>query len=186
MTNEYVALSNSMRGTVGPATPSEFAVTCSRGQWQRARHLDVIEQACLTAIDTGSGVILSVAVRHGKSEYASHWLPSWFLGKYPDRRIIMATHSARFARTWGRKVRDTLAEYGPAKFDVRPAKGNLAAHEWSVEDHSGGMLAVGVGGSPVGRGADLLIVDDPFANWRDGTSPLRQQQVQDWWTGTME
>lgn len=170
----------------GPPTPSAFAVTSSRNRWHPAPHLDVIEQACLDAINTGTGVILSVAVRHGKSEYASHWLPAWFLGRNPNKRVILATHEATFARTWGRRVRDTLTEYGPTQFGITPAQGNRAANEWGIDQHTGGMLTVGVGGAPIGRGGDLIIVDDPFANWRDGTSPLRQHQVQEWWTGTME
>ena len=57
-----------------PATPSAFAEACSRGKWHRAPHLDVIEAVVLDAIREAHGVMLSVAVRHGKSEYASLWL----------------------------------------------------------------------------------------------------------------
>ena len=152
----------------GPATPSELALACSRGKWKRAPHLDIIETAVLDTIDRKSGVTLSAAVRHGKSEYASLWLPAWFLGRNPDKRVILATHEARFARSWGRRVRNVLAEYGPAQFGVHPDPGNAAANEWGIEGHDGGMVTVGVGGAPIGRGGDLCIASGTLVSTPQG------------------
>lgn len=170
----------------GPVTPADFAVACSRGKWRRAPHLDIIEAACLDAIADAAGVTLSAAVRHGKSEYASLWLPAWFLGRNPDKRVILATHGARFARTWGRRVRNILDEYGPTYFGIQPDPGNAAADEWGIKDHDGGMVTVGVGGAVIGRGGDLIVVDDPLKSWEAAMSPLQRERVAEWWTGTME
>lgn len=187
MTSAFSLAAEALDGTAaGPATPSELAVIASRGRWTPAPHLAVIEGACLAAIDEQRGVTISASVRHGKSEYASLWLIAWYLGRHPDRRVILATHEATFARNWGRRVRDLLTEYGPDLFGVRPAANNRAANEWGIEGHDGGMLTVGVGGTPIGRGGDLLIADDPLKSWEAAMSALQRQKVIDWWTGTME
>lgn len=167
------------------ATPAAFATAHSRGQWVPARHLELIEDAVLHAIDTGGNVILSVSVRHGKSQYASKWLPAWYLGTHPDERVILAAHEADFAARWGRAARDILTEHGH-RFGVSVAQASKAANRWDIQDREGGMLTVGVGGSPIGRGAKLLIVDDPIKSWQDAMSPLVRRRVVEWWTGTME
>ncbi len=173
MTNAWTRATDMIEGVKhGPATPSELALVASRGRWHRAPHLDVIETACLNAIDGATGVTLSAAVRHGKSEYASKWLPAWFLGTNPDKRVILATHEARFARNWGRQVRNILAEYGPEMFGVEPARDNAAANEWGIEGHDGGMLTVGVGGAPIGRGADLCIASGTLVETPQGAQEI--------------
>lgn len=167
------------------ATPAGFAVAHSRGQWRRARHLDLIEQACLDAINNSGRLILSVSVRHGKSEFASKWLPAWYLGTHPDKRVILAGHEADFAMSWGRQARDILTEHGDL-FGVEVSRASSSASRWDLSSpHRGGMLTVGVGGSPIGRGADLCVVDDPIKSYADAMSPLVRKRVQDWWTGTM-
>lgn len=167
------------------ATPAAFAVAHSRGQWRRARHLDLIEQACLETIENSGRLILSVSVRHGKSEFASKWLPAWFLGRNPDKRVILAGHEADFAMSWGRQARNILTEHGH-HFGVAVSRASSAASRWDLEaPHRGAMLTVGAGGSPIGRGADLLIVDDPIKSYADAMSPLIRQRIKDWWTGTM-
>lgn len=167
------------------ASPASFAAAYSRGRWLPARHLALVEAACLHAIDTGGRLILSVSVRHGKSEYASRWLPAWYLGTHPDRRVILAGHEADFAATHGRAARDILTEHG-TQFGVAISKRSEAASRWDLErPHVGGMLTVGVGGSPIGRGADLMVIDDPIKGYEAAMSPLVRQRVKEWWTGTM-
>jgi predicted phage terminase large subunit-like protein len=167
------------------ASPAAFAEARSRGQWQRARHLELIQDACLDCIANAGRLILAVSIRHGKTEYA-RWLAAWYLGTHPDRRIILAGHEADFAARHGRAARDILTEYGPDVFGVSVSKRSVAANRWDLErPHTGGMLTVGVGGSPIGRGADLMIVDDPIKSYADAMSPLKRDRLKEWWTGTM-
>jgi predicted phage terminase large subunit-like protein len=165
--------------------PVNYAVARSRGQYLDYRHVRVMEEAILDTIATGGRLILSVSVRHSKSQTASKWTPAWFLGRNPDKRVILAGHEHDFASTWGRAARDILTEHGPADFRVQVSPKSEAANRWDIKGHEGGMLTVGVGGSPIGRGADLLIVDDPIKSYQDAMSPLVRKRVQDWWTGTM-
>lgn len=168
------------------ATPAGFAETHSRGTWQRAPHLDLVEQAVLDCIDRSGRLIVSVSVRHGKSELVSKWLIAWYLGTHPDRRVILAGHEADFAARWGRAARDILTEHGH-RFGVQVSPRSEAANRWDLASpHTGGMLTVGVGGSPIGRGGDLVVVDDPVKSYEDAMSPLKRQRVKEWWTGTME
>lgn len=167
------------------ATPVGFAVSHSRGQFHRYRHVELIERAVLDAIDRGGRLIISVSVRHSKSQTVSRFLPAWYLGRHPDRRVILAGHEADFARTWGRAARDLLVEYGD-EFGVRVSPKSEAAGRWDLASpHTGGMLTIGVGGSPIGRGADLMIIDDPIKSYEAAMSPLVRRRVREWWAGTM-
>lgn len=168
------------------ASPVAFAEAFSRGQYRRYRHVEVIEEAILDTIASGGRLVLSASVRHSKSQTASLWLPAWFLGTNPDRRVILAGHEADFAARWGRGARDILTEYGPEAFGVAVSRSSEAANRWDLaRPHHGGMLTVGVGGSPIGRGADLMIIDDPVKSYQDAMSPLVRQRVKEWWSGTM-
>lgn len=166
-------------------SPTAFALACGRGQWYMTPHFAAIEDAVLRAIERGGTVVIEVPVRHGKSLYASQWLPAWYLGRHPDRRVIEVTHSAEFAARWGRAARDLLTEWGPDVFGVEVSPRSQAANRWDLDGHTGGMLSLGVGGSPIGQGADLMIVDDPYGSYEDAMSPLVRRKVREWWTGTM-
>jgi predicted phage terminase large subunit-like protein len=166
-------------------SPVNYAVARSRGQFRDARHIRVMEAAILRTIETGGRLIISASVRHAKSWTGSRWLPAWYLGTHPDRRVILAGHEADFARKWGREARDILTEHGPTDFGVRVSPKSEAANRWDLDGHEGGMLTVGVGGSPIGRGGDLIVVDDPIKSYADAMSPLKRERVVEWWTGTM-
>ena len=166
-------------------SPIAFAEARSRGQWHRAPHLELIEREVLHAIETGGRLIISVSIRHGKSEFIARWLIAWFIARY-RRRVILATGEADLAAAHGRAARDILTEYGPTVFGVSVSRSSNAANRWDLAaPHPGGLLAIGVGGSPIGRGGDLIVVDDPFRNFAQAMSPLERQRVKEWWTGTM-
>lgn len=135
----------------------EFAVRRSRGRYQRYRHVEIINAAVDETIATGGRLIVEASVRHSKSETISKWKAAHYIGTHPDNRVILAGHEADFAKRWGRAARDILEEHGPEVFGVRVSPRSGAANRWDIEGHDGGMLTVGVGGSPIGRGADLCI-----------------------------
>lgn len=109
-------------------------------------------------------VIINIAPRHGKSELTSWLLPAWMLGRDPARKIIAATHTAEFSVRFGRKVRNLLdsEEYKRIFPNVSLRADSKAAGRWDVSG-GGEYFAVGVGGAMTGRGADLLIIDDPHS-----------------------
>ncbi|MBI1904529.1 MAG: hypothetical protein HYS13_25830 [Planctomycetia bacterium] len=150
-----------------------------------ARHLACLDQALLDAIDEAAarkldGLLVSMPPQHGKSELCSKLLPAWYLGTYPDRRVVLTSYEADFASTWSRKARDLLEQHGDL-FGVRVSKESSAAHRWDLAGRQGGMSAAGVGGPITGRGAHLLIVDDPVKNDDEARSPTFRENQWEWW-----
>jgi predicted phage terminase large subunit-like protein len=109
-------------------------------------------------------VIINIAPRMGKSEFSSYLFPAYFLGRYPEKKIIMATHTAGLSEDFGRRVRNLLEseEYAEVFKDTVVADDQKAAGKWST-GAGGQYYAVGVGGALAGRGADLFVIDDPHS-----------------------
>ena len=109
-------------------------------------------------------VIINIAPRMGKSEFSSYLFPAYFLGKYPDKKIIMGTHTAGLSEDFGRRIRNLIAsdEYNEVFPDTMVADDQKAAGKWSTSA-GGQYYAAGVGGALAGRGADLFVVDDPHS-----------------------
>jgi len=109
-------------------------------------------------------VIINIAPRMGKSEFSSYLFPAWFLGQYPEKKIIMATHTAGLSEDFGRRVRNLIDsdEYKEVFPKTLVADDQKAAGKWSTSA-GGQYYAVGVGGALAGRGADLFVIDDPHS-----------------------
>ena len=109
-------------------------------------------------------VIINIAPRMGKSEFSSYLFPAYYLGKYPDKKIIMATHTAGLSEDFGRRVRNLIdgEDYHEVFPSTDVADDQKAAGKWSTSA-GGQYYAVGVGGALAGRGADLFVIDDPHS-----------------------
>lgn len=109
-------------------------------------------------------VIVNIAPRHGKSELISYLAPAWFLGKYPQKKIIMSSHTADLAVTFGRRVRNLVGSenYKDIFPQVELQADSKSASRWGT-NFNGEYFAIGVGGALAGRGADLFIIDDPHS-----------------------
>lgn len=166
-------------------SPGSFAQVASQGRWTPAKHLAYLDKAIVDAIEAAQaeqldGLIVSMPPQHGKSMLCSHYLPAWYLGKYPDRRVILTSYEADFAASWGRKARDLLEQHGSV-FGVRVSRRSGAANRWDLEGREGGMTAAGVGGPITGKGAHLLIVDDPIKNDEEARSSTFREKQWQWW-----
>ena len=106
-------------------------------------------------------LIVNMPPRHTKSEFASYFLPAWMIGKNPNLKIIQATHTAELAIDFGRKTKNLIDQNQYQEmFPTRLQEDSQAAGRWKTEQ-GGEYFAAGVGGAITGRGADLLIIDDP-------------------------
>jgi len=118
-------------------------------------------------------VIVNIAPRHGKSEMISYLAPAWFLGKYPQKKVIMASHTADLAVNFGRRVRNLVGSdlYHDIFPQVELQADSKSASRWGT-NFNGEYFAIGVGGALAGRGADLFIIDDPHSEQeaKQGTS----------------
>jgi predicted phage terminase large subunit-like protein len=128
-------------------------------------------------------LIINMPPRHSKSEFASHMLPAWFLGQYPDKKVIQSSHTAELSKGFGRKVRDLVSskEFQSVFPGVSLKKDSTAAARWET-NHKGEYFAVGVGGAVAGKGADLYIIDDSVSE-QEGKSnnPHAFESVYEWY-----
>lgn len=131
-------------------------------------------------------LIINMPPRHTKSEFASYLLPAWFLGKFPHKKVIQTAHTAELAVGFGRKVRNLVDT--EAYRDVFPglvlSADSKAAGRWNTSK-GGDYFAIGVGGAVTGKGADLLIIDDPHSE-QEATladvNPEIYDKVYEWYT----
>ena len=128
-------------------------------------------------------LIINMPPRHTKSEFASYLLPSWFLGKFPEKKIIQTAHTAELATGFGRKVRNLVSSEVYTKvFDTKLSTDSKAAGRWNT-DKGGDYFAIGVGGAVTGKGADLLIIDDPHSEQEaKQNNPAVFDNVYEWYT----
>ena len=126
-------------------------------------------------------LIINMAPRHTKSEFASNFLPAWMIGNNPALKIIQATNNAELAVRFGRKAK-TLIDSGDYHkiFETRLREDSQAAGRWETAQ-GGEYFAAGVGGAITGRGADLLIIDDPHSE-QDALSPTAMESAYEWYT----
>ena len=126
-------------------------------------------------------LIINMPPRHTKSEFASFFLPAWMIGKNPKLKIIQATHTAELAVNFGRKAKHLIdSEDYQNIFKTRLQEDSKAAGRWNTSD-GGEYFAVGVQGAVTGRGADLLIIDDPHSE-QDVNSPNAFEKAYEWYT----
>lgn len=127
-------------------------------------------------------LIVNMPPRHSKSEFASYLMPAWFLGRNPKLKIIQATHNTELAVRFGRKVRDLLAtpDYRVVFPDTNLKSDDKAAGRWGTAE-GGEYFAAGVGAAMTGRGADLLIIDDPHSE-QDALSSTAFDHAFEWYS----
>jgi predicted phage terminase large subunit-like protein len=158
----------------------------SDGAWQPAPHAELVCSA-LERVERGEckRLILCMPPRHSKSETVSKKFPAWYLGKRPDREVILACHTDTLACDFSRIARGTFREWGKRLWDLELNPESQAVDRWGIAGHRGSMVAVGIGGPITGRGAHLAIVDDPFKNWQEAMSPTIRANILQWYKSTL-
>ena len=118
-------------------------------------------------------LIVNMPPRHTKSEFASYLFPAWMIGRNPKMKLMQVSHNAELATRFGSKVRNLMEteDYKSIFGDVKLREDSKAKGRWET-NHGGEYFAAGVGGSITGRGADLLIIDDPHTE-QDSMSDSR-------------
>ena len=140
----------------------------------------------LEAVERGEidRLMLMLPPRHGKSELASRRFPAYALGRQPERQFIAVSATAELAADFGRDVRNAIVsrEYR-SLFDATLAEDSQARNKWHTSQ-GGIFYAIGIGGSVLGRGSDVMLIDDPFASMADAQSEMGRRRVWDWYTGS--
>ena len=131
-------------------------------------------------------LIVNMPPRHTKSEFASYLFPAWFLGKYPEKKIIQTAHTAELAVGFGRKVRNLISndDYQKIFKGVELSSDSKAAGRWNT-NKGGDYFAIGVGGAVTGKGADVLVIDDPHSEQEAAVGQYNTDvydKVYEWYT----
>ena len=151
-----------------------------------AHHKRMAEAFERVANGTCKRLIINMPPRHTKSEFASYLLPAWFLGKYPNKKVIQASHTAELAVGFGRKVRNLVDSevYHDIFPELSLQSDSKAAGRWNTSK-GGDYFAIGVGGAVTGKGADVLIIDDPHSEQEAAmaaSNPEVYDKVIEWYT----
>lgn len=154
--------------------------------WQSGEHHKRICEA-LERVERGEckRLMIFAPPRHSKSELASKRFPAWYLGRNPSRQIIACSYNDELATDFGRSVRNLVAEdeYRDIFPGVTLATDSAAAGRWHTS--AGGVyISAGVGSGITGRGASLLIIDDPIKNREEADSETVREKVWRWYTST--
>ena len=131
-------------------------------------------------------LIINMPPRHTKSEFASYLFPAWFLGMYPEKKVIQTAHTAELAVGFGRKVRNLIQneDFQKVFSGVNLSADSKAAGRWNTNKR-GDYFAIGVGGAVTGKGADILIIDDPHSEQDAATGAYNPEvfdKVYEWYT----
>lgn len=155
-----------------------------------ARHLEAVERGDIKRL------MITMPPRHGKSMLASEFFPAWYIGRNPDHYVVTATYAQELADDFGRKVKNQIEDdsYKAIFPGVSLADDSKSAKRFHIDGNTGGyehstgqrgaFYAVGVGGPLTGRGAHLLLIDDPVKNREDAESEVIRKKTKDWYTST--
>ena len=168
------------------ASPALWARKISGGKFKIPRHIAYLDDVVVKAI-TGQGpnrIVCSMPPRHGKSFYISEHLPAWYAGMFPDNHVVLTSYEADFAASWGAKSRDLLANSEDNLLGVRIDPLKKSANHWKIDGHRGGVSTAGAGGALTGKGAHLLIIDDPIKNSEEAQSETQRNKLWDWFRST--
>lgn len=154
-------------------------------EYETAEHHRRIADA-LEAVERGEidRLMISMPPRHGKSELASKRFPAWYLGRKPKGQIIAASYNSDLATDFGRGVRNIVGDRRYSNiFATGLQPDSRAANRWNT-DGGGVYVAAGVGTAVTGRGADILLIDDPIKDREEADSENQRDKVWDWYTST--
>lgn len=145
-------------------------------------HLRLISdrlQAAIEDVEAGMNrkVIIEMPPRMGKTTLSTLYTPLYILRKHPSWPIALVSHDAPLATSWGRQIRRWVEEY---PLGIRIAKDAGAVKSWETTE-KGKVLSLSIKTSFTGKGAKVLVIDDPHKDWVDAHSEKSREAVWDWW-----
>jgi predicted phage terminase large subunit-like protein len=137
--------------------------------------------------DAYDDLLINTPPGSAKSTVVSHVLPAWYLGNFPGRNVIIASHTASLAEKWSRRVRDTVdsPDHNTIFPDSALSKDSTAVARWTTST-GGECLAAGVGMSILGFRSDLCVIDDPVSGWEQAQSITQLQKIHDWYRSDLK
>jgi len=156
------------------------------GRWLRSKHLNLV---CEYIEKVLSGdikkLIISMPPQHGKSQSVTETLPSYYLGKYPDKRVIEASYGDDLARRFGRRNKQKIEQFGKDLFGIELSKSSSSDTEFEIDTYKGSMISRGIMAGITGQPADLIIIDDPIKNKMEANSQTYRDRVWEEWLNSL-
>lgn len=173
---------NDVRKVLAKKSYSKYCLYAHEGRWILGRHLklvcDSIEQLINREIKQNI-LIISMPPQHGKSQAVTETLPSYYLGKYPRKRVIEVSYGDDLARRFGRRNRQKVEQFGKELFGVELAANSRSDTEFEIAEHKGSMISRGIMAGITGQPGDLIIIDDPIKNRQEAESQTYRDRIWD-------
>lgn len=152
-------------------------------------HRDIARRLEQFSLDVANGLsprlMILMPPRAGKSELASRMFPAWHLGHYPDHELISCAYNVSLAESFSRKVKEAMEDPSYQNvFATRLHPDFRSNGEWALANGRGGYVAAGVGGGINGKGAHILLIDDPIKNAEEADSADTREKLWDWYGST--
>ncbi len=165
---------------------AEYVKYVHKGAWQKTRFhrfLCAYVQEFVERPTDKPYEILAIHTppQHGKSQSVTETLPSWWLGKHPDGRVIEISYNENFAIRFGKRNKRKVDEFGEEIFGIKVSKDSAQAKQFDIEGHAGGMISRGIGTGVTGEACHLMIIDDPIKNKAEASSQSRRDLIYDEW-----
>lgn len=171
---------------------SSYAAYCyfvHKGKWIDTKFHRFLAEKVQTFVETVTDnpydiLVLSTPPQHGKSMTVTETFPSWYEGKYPDRRCIVACYNDDFAGKFGRRNKNKIEEYGQFIFGIALSKSS--DRDIEIADHSGGIITRGIMSGITGNSGDLIIIDDPVKNRQEADSVTYRERLWEEWQNSIK
>ena len=160
-----------------------------KGKWIDTHFHKFLANKIQTFVETYTGnpydiLVLSCPPQHGKSLTVTETFPSWYVGKYPDRRCIIACYNDDFAGKFGRRNKAKIDEAGQFIFNIRLKKSS--DRDMEIADHDGSIITRGIMAGITGNAGDLIIIDDPIKNRQEADSVTYRERLWEEWQNSIK
>jgi predicted phage terminase large subunit-like protein len=173
----------------------KYCIYVHKDKWIPAKHLvyvcGIVEKFINGTLYNDQGykvkiLVIQMPPQHGKSQSVTETLPSYFLGKYPDKRVIEVSYGDELARKFGRANKKKIEEFGKKLFDIELNKTRKSDNEFEINGHTGSMISRGIMAGITGQPADLIIVDDPIKNRQEADSETYRSRLWEEWISSIK
>ena len=160
-----------------------------KGKWIDTKFHKFLANKVQTFVETYTGnpidiLVLNCPPQHGKSRTVTETFATWYVGKYPDKRCIVACYNDELAGSFGRSNRSKIDEYGQPIFGIKLKKST--DRDLEIADHDGGIIFRGIQSSLTGRSAELFIIDDPIKNRAEADSQTYRERLWEEWQNSIK
>lgn len=158
--------------------------------WKQTRMAQFLAEQVQRFIETPTGnaydiLVIETPPQHGKSMTITETLPSWYLGRNPDARVIIASYNEEFAERFCRRNKEKIQLFGAKLFNLGIGAVNRAT-EFELDSGRGRLLSRGIMSGITGNPADLIVIDDPVKNMQEADSPTYRNRVWQEWQASIK